>query len=676
MTALTQLQTFPSTSMSLFLAALLFLAAGAILPLLLPGRQNFIHLTGAAGGLLGSLAGTGAAAIILATGGNHIISLPWSTAGIDLSLRLDPLAAFFLLPLFVLCLCAAGYAPAYLGTSASKPRTALHWFFFNILVASMALVVTSANGLQFLIAWEAMSLSSFFLVISDYKEDSVRRAGWLYLLATHIGTAFLFVFFLEAGSRSGSLDFSAFVALKSLPPLQALLLFFLILLGFGAKAGLFPLHVWLPDAHPAAPSHVSAVMSGVMIKTAVYGFLRFLTFLPPLPAWCGILVLSLGITGALFGILMAALQSDLKRSLAYSTVENIGLIFLGIGLWLYGSGTGHGVAAALALAGALLHVWNHALFKGLLFFGAGSLLHAAGSRRLSHLGGLLRRMPYTAGLLILAGAAVAALPPLNGFISEWFLYMSIFKAGQSATGGSAIFFLLLAAMLGLIGGLVLLTLSRLLGLALLGEPRRDRTAHSHEAPWPMLAAMLPLAGLCLAIGLFPALPFRTVLKAMAVVAGANNPAIESITAALPFGGNWSLTGSLLLGLALLICLVRYLRRAGSRKMQTWGCGFAWPTPRMTYMAGGYSQLAQENLLCSCLQPKKEELQAGGLFPAAARFAQQSVDPVLQSAFAPLFSRLAERAYLFRRLQAGQLNVYLFYIFVATTLLLGWGLLQS
>ncbi|MGV1097908.1 proton-conducting transporter transmembrane domain-containing protein [Thiovibrio sp. JS02] len=660
--------------LSLFLLSLFLLTGGGILPLLLPRRSAFVHAAGAAGGLLGSMCGAAASLLVLRQGGELVFSLPWATAGITLSLHLDSLAAFFLLPLFVVCLCAAVYAPSYLRAAAAGPRTALHWFFFNILIVSMALVITSANGLQFLIAWEAMSLSSFFLVIFEYNEDRVRRAGWLYLLATHIGTAFLFVFFLEAGRLGGSLDFSAFSALGALPPRTTLLFFFLILIGFGAKAGLFPLHVWLPDAHPAAPSHVSAVMSGVMIKTAVYGFLRLLTFLPPLPPWCGILVMGLGLAGALFGIIMAVLQNDIKRSLAYSTVENIGLIFLGIGLWLHAANSGYGTVAALALTGALLHVWNHALFKGLLFFGAGSILHAAGSRTLSHLGGLLARMPVTGALFILAGAAVAALPPLNGFVSEWFLYMGIFTMGQSATGGSAIFFLLLAALLGLVGGLVLLALSRLAGLALLGEPRRERTAQSREAAWPMLAAMTALAGFCLSIGLFPSLPIQATAKAMAVLDTTGSLPAQGIGATLPFTGNWAMAGGLLLALTIFTCLVRHRRRR-TKKIPTWGCGFLRPTPRMTYMAGGYSQLAQENFFCACLHPEAEESRANGLFPATASFAQHSEDPILRRGFGPLFSLLAERAYLFRKLQAGQLNVYLFYIFISTTLLLGWVMFQ-
>ena len=675
MRTLALLQHLP-TNLNLFLLALFFLACGGILPLLLTRQKALVQLTGAAGVMIGSCCGALAALRMLQQEGASVFSMPWATWGIHISLQFDSLAAFFLLPLFVVCLCAAAYAPSYLSHVPAGPKLALHWFFFNTLIASMALVVTSANGLQFLMAWEAMSLSSFFLVIFEYKKDEVRRAGWLYLLATHVGTAFLFVFFLEAGRLGGSLDFAAFSALHSLPHLPALFLFFMLLIGFGAKAGLFPLHIWLPDAHPAAPSHVSAVMSGVMIKTAVYGFLRLITFLPPLPPWCGILILSMGMTGALFGILMAALQNDVKRSLAYSTVENIGLIFLGIGLWLYATSTGHSTVAALALTGALLHIWNHALFKGLLFFGAGALLQAAGTRTLSHLGGLLRRMPYTGTLLILAGAAIAALPPLNGFISEWFLYMGILTMGQASVGGTAIFFLLLVAFLALVGGLVLLAITRLLGLALLGEPRRLQTAQSHEAPWPMVAAMLPLLTLCLGIGLFPSLPVRVVAQTMALLQGAGSIANPEIVTALPLGGTWSLAGGLLLGLVAFTCLARYLHAPSTPKTSTWGCGFNRPTPRMTYMAGGYSQLAQESFLCACLHPDTQEIRAAGLFPAAATFDQKSVDPVLTRGFSPLFSALAERAYLFRRLQAGQLNVYLFYIFIVTTLLLGWVMYQS
>jgi formate hydrogenlyase subunit 3/multisubunit Na+/H+ antiporter MnhD subunit len=272
------------------------------------------------------------------------------------------------------------------------------WFFFNLLVASMALVVVARNGILFLVAWELMALASFFLVTMQDDEERVRDAGRTYLVASHLGTAFLLVLFIMLAGGTDSLDFDRFAAGS-----HAGLLFILAAIGFGTKAGFVPLHVWLPEAHPAAPSHVSAVMSGVMIKTGIYGLVRTLTFLGPLPAWAGWLLVGVGVTSGVLGVLFALAQHDLKRLLAYHSVENIGIITLGLGLGLVGLRAGFAPLAVLGFAGALLHVLNHALFKGLLFLGAGAVLHGTKTRDMEELGGLLKRMPWT-GPLFLIGA--------------------------------------------------------------------------------------------------------------------------------------------------------------------------------------------------------------------------------------------------------------------------------
>ncbi|MDH5297756.1 MAG: proton-conducting transporter membrane subunit [Desulfobulbaceae bacterium] len=671
------LQLTPGNAAPLLLfASLLCLTTTGLLALIIQQRRPLAHLAGMAGGAMGGLLSMAAALIILLGNTEADFPLPWTWAGINVFLHLDCLAAFFLLPLSLLLFCGALYGGRYIDCAREGRRLSWHWLFFNLLAASMIVVLTAGNGLIFLLAWEAMSLSSFFLVVYDFDDEEVRKAGWLYLITTHLGAALLFAFFLKAGSLCATLDFTGFTALRALPLPMAILFFFLLLIGFGAKAGLFPMHVWLPGAHSAAPSHVSAMMSGVMIKVAVYGFLRMLTFLPPLPSWCGILVLGLGMGGALFGIAMAALQDDFKRSLAYSTVENIGLIFLGIGIWMFAVASGHAVVAALALTGALLHIWNHALFKGLLFMGAGSVLHATGTRTLSHLGGLLRRMPWTSSLLLSGSTAIAALPPLNGFISEWFLYMGILTMGQETEGGIAIFFLLLAALLALVGGLVLLAFCRLAGLALLGEPRRPQTAKALESSPLLLAPMLLLSALCLGIGLFPAMALRLMAGPMAVIAGPTAAPPLTILPPLPFAGPWSISCTLLLTLAVVTVFFRHRVHRPGTAIATWGCGFLAPTPAMVYMAGGFSQLAGDTLLNASLLPEVTATPVRGFFPKGAAFSQQSADPVLRHGFAPLFSELARRAYLFRRLQAGQLNVYLFYIFIATTLLLGWVMWQG
>jgi formate hydrogenlyase subunit 3/multisubunit Na+/H+ antiporter MnhD subunit len=519
-----------------------------------------------------------------------------------------------------------------------------------------------------------MSISSFFLVCYDYEKEEVCRAGWLYFMATHLGAAFLFFFFQAAATQSGSLDFASFSALKSLSPTVTGGMFVLILLGFGAKAGLFPMHVWLPEAHPAAPSHVSALMSGVMIKTAVYGFLRMLTFLPPLPQWCVIVVITSGLIGAVFGITMAASQNDIKRSLAYSTVENINLIFLGLGLWLFGVNADLPVMAGLALIGALLHVWNHALFKGLLFMGAGSVLHGTGSRFFSHFGGLLRRMPVSGGMLIFGGAAIAGLPPLNGFISELYLYLSVVVMGREAAGITAFSALLVLSMMILTGGLVLFTVCRLVGMVLLGEPRVIEAEQASESAPLMLFSMALLCGLCLLIGVAPSLPLSVIdrpLQVLAVLPGKSLDVLPFL-----FSKEWTVWSVILLLGFVGFLLTRSRTMHGAPRASTWGCGFQRPTRRMVYAAGGFTQLAQDTFFCSCVSPRNEMVSSPVLFREGATFAQKIIDPVFFHVFKPFFAKIADRAHSFRRLQAGKLNIYLLYIFIATILLLGLDVYQN
>lgn len=656
----------------LLLALALYLAGG-LLCLISGPRARLAHLLGATTAAIASAIGFVGALPALSTAIPQQAAFVWPAAGISLALTLDPLAAFFLLPIFLLTFCGALYAIDYLHFPARSWRAGLHWFFYNSLGASMAVVVLAANGLVFLLAWELMSLSSFFLVTHDYQEEKVRQAGWLYLVATHIGAAFLFFLFFAASRAAGSLDFASFTALRTLPAASALPLFFAALIGFGAKAGLFPMHVWLPDAHPAAPSHVSAIMSGVMIKTAIYGLLRMLTYLPSTPAGIGIAIAILGITGALFGIAMAATQTDIKRSLAYSTVENIGLIFLGLGLWLFCQATNHETAAFLALIGTLLHIWNHSLFKGLLFLGAGSVVHATGSRELSAMGGLLRRMPLTGSLLLFGAAAISALPPLNGFISEWLLYLSLFKAGRESVAGTAFLFMLLAILLALTGGLVMLVMTRLLGVALQGEPRTQAAAEAHESSMVLIAAMGIPAAFCLLIGIVPQLPLQLINGPLLALLSPTSAAADT-TVLPPFGQAWSL--SMLAALILLVALVarRTLRRRTGGRIATWGCGYLKPSARMAYTAGSYSQLAQDTLFCSCVMPTATSTRSTTLFPPPARFHQERLDPALTRWFLPLFRKLAERAYTYRKLQAGQLSIYVLYIFIATILLLGWSIM--
>lgn len=655
--------------MQLLIGSWLLLLFGAVLAPVAGRRPQLAALIGCGSAVAGSLLGLIAAISSLATNSTLTLAVPLTIPALSFSLLLDGIASFFLIPVFLIGLACAVYGHEYMAGSAQR-LPGLNWFFFNLLILSMTLVVTAANAILFLFAWECMSLSSFFLVTLEHEDRAVMRAGFIYLLATHLGAAFLFLFFLIAGSLGGSFEFSSFVTLAKVSSPLASTLFLLILIGFGSKAGLFPFHVWLPEAHPAAPSHVSALMSGVMVKTALYGIIRMLSFLPPSPPWWGGLLVGLGLTGALFGITMATSQKDIKRGLAYSTVENVGLIFLALGFWLYSRSTGQQLAANLALLGGLLHIWNHALFKSLLFLGAGSLLHGTGTRNLDRMGGLLRRMPVT-GLCLFAGAlAVAALPPFNGLVGEWFIYRGLLESGVHLQGMAGFFPLIEFGLMALIGGLVLMFFARFVGIALSGEPRHPQSAAAHEAGWRILAPMVALALLCLMFGLLPQMLIAAVGRTGILIDPALSPWLASTDIAPVWLGylGW---GALALVTLIVLLFRRRQSQSPSRSAATWGCGYALPDSRMSYSAEGFAELAGTTFFCECLQPRVGGGGALSLFPDKAVFCHKSSDMVLESLFVPLFDRISLLCAKIRHLQSGHLHVYIFYILIATILLLGW-----
>lgn len=642
------------------------LVAGACLSALPLHKNRFREFVGAGSAMLGSLLGLIAAGQGLAADTAQSLHLPWSMPGGSFALHLDGLSAFFLLPLFLIGFAGALYGMEYMRHEQAR----LHWGWYNLLLVSMSMVVTAANGLLFLFAWECMSLTSFFLVISEHNRAETVQAGWTYLLATHLGAACLFAFFLTAGALTGSLDFSSFHALSGLAAPVATVLFCLLVAGFGSKAGLFPLHVWLPDAHPAAPSHVSALMSGVMVKTAIYGLLRLCSFLPVAPVWWGGLLMGLGMVGALFGIAMAAMQRDVKRSLAYSTVENIGILFLALGLWMQSRAAGHAAIAALALAGGLIHLLNHALFKSLLFLGAGSLLHATGSRNLNHMGGLMRRMPLTSLMIVCGGMAISALPPFNGLIGEWYLYRALLEGAADFSGLSGFFPAALVGLLALVGGMTIVVTTRIIGIALAGEPRSEGAARAREAGWPMRGAMMGLALACAVCGLVPLVLLRVAGRAAVLLDDRSAPLFAGQGLSPVWMGTMA---ALLLGAMLAVFILNRWRqgRGEVTSAATWGCGFAFPTSRMSYSADGYSEIAQSGVFCSCLTPVNRDGRSIALFPGGRNFVFSAPDPVLERFFRPLFRWAAGSCRRCCRLQSGNLHIYLLYVFCATILLLFW-----
>ena len=471
--------------MFLVLLAVSILFLSGLLSLFLGRQARRATVVGVGGAVVGCLIGLVPTVSVLWTGRVETLRGAWQVPFGSFFVQMDALSAFFLLPILGLSIVAALYGGEYLMAYRSRKNLGSSWFFFNLLVASMVMVALARNAVLFLLAWELMSLASFFLVTFEDEKESVREAGWTYLVATHLGTAFLLVLFLVLGRQAGSLDFDRFLAASgSISPVAGVA-FFLALIGFGTKAGFMPFHVWLPEAHPAAPSHVSALMSGVMIKTGIYGLLRTLTFLGHPESWWGWVLIGIGLASGLGGVLFALAQHDLKRLLAYHSVENIGIIALGLGTGVLGLALNQPALAVLGLAGGLLHVLNHALFKGLLFLGAGAVIHATGTRDIDHLGGLIRRMPWTAAMFLTGSVAICGLPPLNGFVSEFLIYVGAFAGiglpGISVWGAATI------AGLAMIGGLAAACFTKAFGIVFLGEPRNDQARHGHEVGWAMRA---------------------------------------------------------------------------------------------------------------------------------------------------------------------------------------------
>jgi len=575
------------------------------------------------------------------------------------AVELDALSAFFLALIFGLSALAAVYGDEYLAAWRGKKSLGAAWFFFNLLVASMAMVALARNGVLFLVAWELMALTSFFLVTFEDERDEVRAAGWTYLVASHLGTAFLLAMFVLLGRRNGSLDFNQF----SVAPGGAGLLFVLALVGFGTKAGFMPLHVWLPEAHPAAPSHVSALMSGVMIKLGIYGLLRVLTFLGAPPAWFGWTLLAIGLASAVFGILFALAQHDLKRLLAYSSVENVGIIATGMGLGLLGVAHRQPGMAALGFGGALLHTLNHALFKGLLFLGTGAVAHGTGTRRLDQLGGVLRRMPVTGALFLLGAAAIAALPPLNGFAGEFLLYLAAYQAGTGSAGGLVMLGLAVIAALALVGGLVAATFAKAAGIVFLGEPRSEHVAHAHEPGWAMRGPMLVLAAGCVGVGL--GAPW--VLRALGPVIGSVG---DGAGADMASAAGW-LTAIVWAGVALMLVTVAlvFLRRTllTGRMVtvsETWGCGYTHPTARMQYTGSSFAQPLTE-LFAPLLRTRRHWLRE--------TLTTETPDVASEGFFRPVFDGVEIALGRLRWLQHGRIQVYVLYIALTLLALLLWKL---
>ena len=614
----------------------------------------------------------------------------WSVpSGIPLfaySFSYDALAGFFNLTLAILAIAVSIYSFGYLKEFEGRRNIGFFGFLFHLLLLSLTIVFTAANAFLFLIGWEVGSLAAYGLVTFYHEQRESRQAGLLYVIMAHADVGCLLLGFALLIQGSGSAEFASFhtaaAQLSSGRQSAAFLLFFL---GFCIKAGVIPFHIWLPAAHPVAPSNISALLSGIVIKAGIYGMTRiFLDSLGGVPSWAGLLVLIVGVVSAVLGVLYALMEHDLKRLLAYHSIENIGIILMGLGAALIFRVAGHPLLAGVALIAAMFHTLNHAIFKCLLFLGAGSVLHSTGTRNMEEMGGLIRPMPVTAFCFLIGAVAISGLPPLNGFVSEWLTYQSLL-AGFGATGGlTRILFPLAGSMLALTGALAAACFVKAFAITFLALPRGAESRNAHEAPRTMLIGMGWLTLACAALGLgvtwfLPVFdPITEQLLGQRVVAHLVTGHGLVLSAGMRTSGTVS-TAVIAVGLLVLVLPATLLvaigvRRFGRKRGPVWDCGLPGLSEENEYTATAFSKALR--MIFSVLYKPRREIQAvfdiSPYFPKEIRF-ESEIDPTFEKRlYAPLQEFIFRVSSRMRTIQAGSIHAYLAYIFVTLVLLLLFG----
>jgi formate hydrogenlyase subunit 3/multisubunit Na+/H+ antiporter MnhD subunit len=594
----------------------------------------------------------------------------------SVSLTVDRLSAFFILVINITILVGLLYARGYLKPYLSIKNSlhfSIHYFSYLWLYFSMVMVLLIRDGLSFLIVWEIMALSSFMLVIFDAEDTTIMKTGISYLIQMHVGMFFLMISFLIVGRETGEMSFDSLQRYFS--GHSNLLLFILFFIGFGIKAGFMPFHTWLPQAHPAAPSHVSGVMSGVMIKMGIYGILRVLLFIQHDLLQIGVLILVVSLISGILGVMMAIVQHDLKRLLAYHSIENIGIIGIGIGLGVIGLATGNNILSLLGFSGGLLHVLNHSLFKSILFFNAGSVYQATHTRNIEQLGGLMKKMPYTSILFLIGSLAICGLPPFNGFISEYLIYLGMFKSLSTASLYQSIAILGSIAGLSLIGGLAIFCFTKAFGIVFLGMPRSEKASLAAEVRRDMIFPQFISVAFIVLIGMASAWfvkPVFGIITAGFELTGINIPAGTSLSSLSQI--------SILSGMFLLMVVILLVYRHFHLKSKvvtygpTWGCGYTAANPKQQYTSTSYAY-NYNHLAKPVLQTEKmmKEIREDEIFPTARTFKSSSDDvyrKLLVDKPVDLLSGLLKRIAV---MQTGRIQDYILYafIFMLFVLLLTW-----
>lgn len=671
------------TSLNIFISSLLLWLVGAIGSLVFKKNDQFANYWGNSFAILGAVGGLISSCMVITSGSVFSFEIASSLPLLSFSFKVDKLSAFFILIIALIALLSSFYALEYIKHYYKKYNIGTLGFFYNIFLAGMVLVVSASNALFFLIVWEIMSLSSYFLVVYENKEKDNVVAGSLYFIMTHIGTAFIMLAFLLLYSATGSLNFSAIREnIGTVTPLVRDIIFILSIVGFGTKAGIIPFHIWLPSAHPAAPSHVSALMSGVMIKTGIYMFIRiFMDIMPTAPLWWGTVILILGAISSLLGVLYALTEHDIKRLLAYSSIENIGIIMMGLGSSLIFWSLNMKSFAIIGLTAALFHTLNHAIFKALLFLGAGSVISKVHTRKMEEYGGLIKYMPQTAFFFLIGSMAISALPPFNGFFSEWLTFQALFKGIMISDVSVRWAFFVGAGSLAFTGGLAAMCFVTVFGTTFLARPRSVEVHHAKESGITLRISMFVLVALTLIIGVVSG-SMTNILGGIVndlSIFTSSKPAFYSTAIKVEILDNFASIStplvlmSLILVTAIIFALISLVTRNRKTKIGcTWDCGTTL-SPRMEITATGFANSIVA-IFRGVLKPTKQvsiEYRDANMryFPKTETVKLGTKDIYRGYFYLPAHLFTIKVSEYVKKIQSGNINTYILYILATLILML-------
>ncbi|MEL7654879.1 MAG: proton-conducting transporter membrane subunit [Bacillota bacterium] len=672
-----------ATDRLLYSSIVFYLAAG-VAAIIFYRNHRFSTIFAQAGCILASLLGVGSSVSMLLSGDEKMLLKPFESAipFLSVSMTVDALSALFILILSILTCCVSIYSIGYVTHYHGKRNVSLFHFLYATFIVSMILVFTADNAIFFFMAWELMAVISYFLVVFESEQEENRQAGLLYIVMTHLGTAFLMIAFMLMFYYTKSFDL--YGSSDQIPAFGKNLMFLFFLMGFATKAGVIPLHIWLPYAHPAAPGNISALMSGIMIKTAVYGILRFiLLYLGIETPWWGIVILLIGMGSAVFGVLYAFIEQNIKKMLAYSSIENMGIIFIGIGISFLAFSRGVGWVGALGLTAALLHSFNHTLFKGGLFLGVGSIHYATHTKNMEELGGLIKKMPVTAVFFLGSALSISAIVPFNGFVGEWLTYQSIFASITSANAALNIIYIISVVILALSGALAAACFIKLFGISFLGLSRSEHASLAKEVPFSMNLGSGILASLCLVFGLFPLIPIRLLGKV--VLATTGNSVLDQLQGGFLFAyyplkinnNSSAITPALIFLIMILIVVIALmlLRLLGGsyqeRKYGTWDCGFRSLNSRMQYTGTAFSKPIK--IVFKIFYKSSRDLKLQGDHPYHPESMEYTIttESVFEKyIYVPLLIWVTKWSKRLKfMIQTGSVHTYLVYIFITVLILM-------